>query len=87
MNSITPKLWEARSRLYRCQILQVNSRWKPLAEIYKIYTLSHRSAFKMSPKIRQTLRQVISNDYLLAKVGFDTAENEPLKVCQKLAKS
>ena len=25
--------------------------------------------------------------YLLAKVGFDTAENEPLKVCQKLAKS
>ena len=24
--------------------------------------------------------------YLLAKFGFDTAENEPLKVCQKLAK-
>ena len=28
-----------------------------------------------------------SNEYLLAKFGFDTAENEPLKVCQKLAKS
>ena len=27
-----------------------------------------------------------SNEYLLAKFGFDTAENEPLKVCQKLAK-
>ena len=26
------------------------------------------------------------NEYLLAKVGFDTAENEPLKVCQQLAK-
>ena len=25
--------------------------------------------------------------YLLVKIGFDTAENEPLKVCQKLAKS
>ena len=24
--------------------------------------------------------------YLLAKVGFDTAENGPLKVCQKLEK-
>ena len=24
--------------------------------------------------------------YLFAKFGFDTAENEPLKVCQQLAK-
>ena len=31
-------------------------------------------------------RQKLSNEYLLAKFGFDTAENEPLKVCQKLAK-
>ena len=29
-------------------------------------------------------RQELSNEYLLAKFGFDTAENEPLKVCQKL---
>ena len=28
-----------------------------------------------------------SNEYFLAKFGFDTAENEPLKVCQKLANS
>ena len=27
-----------------------------------------------------------SNEYLLAKFGLDTAENEPLKVCQKFAK-
>ena len=26
-------------------------------------------------------RQELSNDYLLAKIRFDTAENEPLKVC------
>ena len=28
-----------------------------------------------------------SSYYLLAKFGVDTAENGPLKVCQKLAKS
>ena len=28
-----------------------------------------------------------SNEYLLAKIRFDTAENEPLKVCQKIANS
>ena len=36
-------------------------------------------------------RQELSNEYLLAKFGVDTAENGPLKVCQnyvfKLAKS
>ena len=25
-------------------------------------------------------RQELSNEYLIAKIGFDTAENEPLKV-------
>ena len=33
------KLLEARSRLYRSRILQVNTRLKALGEIYKIYTL------------------------------------------------
>ena len=42
------KLWEARSRLYRSQNLQVNTRLKALDGIYKIYTLLHRSAFKIS---------------------------------------
>ena len=32
-------------------------------------------------------RQGFSNDHLVAKFGVDTAENGPLKVCQKLAKS
>ena len=32
-------------------------------------------------------RQGLSNDYVLAKIRFDTAENEPLKVCQKLEQS
>ena len=30
----TYELFRARSRLYRSQILQVNTRWKALAEIY-----------------------------------------------------
>ena len=29
-------------------------------------------------------RQELSKEYLLAKVGVDTAENGPLDVCQKL---
>ena len=35
------KLWEARPRLHQRQILQVNTRSKALAEIYKIYTRLH----------------------------------------------
>ena len=31
-------------------------------------------------------REDLSNEYSLGKFGFDTAENEPLKVCQKIAK-
>ena len=40
-----------RSRLYRSQILQVNTRWQALDEIYKIRILLHRSDFKISIKI------------------------------------
>ena len=46
------KLWEARSRPYRRRFLQVNTRWKALDEIYKIYILLHRSDFKISAKHR-----------------------------------
>ena len=35
------KLWEVRSKLYRRQILQINTRLKALAEIHNIYTLLH----------------------------------------------
>ena len=33
------------------------------------------------------LEKMLQNEYLVANIGFDSAENEPLKVCQKLAKS
>ena len=39
-------LWRARSRLYRSQILQVNTRWKALAEIYKMHSFATFSKLK-----------------------------------------
>ena len=47
-------LYKARFRLYRSQILQVNTRWKALDEIYKIYMLLHRSDLNISENFRQT---------------------------------
>ena len=35
------------------KILQVNTRWEALDEIYKIYMLLHRSDLKISAKNRQ----------------------------------
>ena len=46
------KLYRARSLLHRRQILQVNTRWKALDEIYKIYML-HRSDVNISENFRQ----------------------------------
>ena len=50
--------------------------------------------FNWTPKVLTCVHLVdlvksfhTSIQYLLAKFGFDTAENEPLKVCKKLAKS
>ena len=43
------KLYEARSLLYRRQILQVNIRWKAPDEIYKIL---HRSDLNISENLR-----------------------------------
>ena len=48
------KLYQARSLLYRRQILQVYIRWKALDEIYKIYILLHRSDLNISENFRQT---------------------------------
>ena len=48
------KLYRARSRLYRRQILQVNTRWKAPDEIYNICMLLHRSDLNISAKSRQT---------------------------------
>ena len=46
-------LYEARSLLYRRQMLQKNIRRKALDEIYKIYMLLHRSDLNISENVRQ----------------------------------
>ena len=55
------KLYEARSLLYRRQILQENIRWKALDEIYKIYMLLHRSDLNISENVRQTCSHIRQN--------------------------
>ena len=52
--------------------------------LFVVFRLDSKSA-KVCKSCRS--RQELSNEYLLAKVGVDTAENGPLKVCHKLAKS
>ena len=47
------KLNQARSRLYRNQILQVNMRWKTLAEIYTMHSFAPFSNLNFFVKNRQ----------------------------------
>ena len=46
-----PKLRGARSRLYRRRFLQVNTRWKALAEIYTMHSFAPFSKLKFFVKI------------------------------------
>ena len=45
----------ARSRLYRSQILQVNTRWKALAEIYTMHSFAPLCNLKFLSKCLQNL--------------------------------
>ena len=49
----TCELVRARSRLYRSQILQVNTRWKALAEIYTMHSFAPFSNLNFFVKNRQ----------------------------------
>ena len=48
-----PKLRGARSRLYRRRFLQVNTRWKALAEIYTMHSFALFSNLHIFVKNRQ----------------------------------
>ena len=50
------KLWTSRSRVYRRRFLRLNTRWKALHVIYKIYMLLHRSDRNISANIRPNFR-------------------------------
>ena len=47
------KIKSARSRLYRSRFLQVNTRWKALAEIYTMHSFAPLSDLKISLKIAE----------------------------------
>ena len=53
-----PKLGEARSRLYRRRILQLNSHFSAFFEIYKISIPSHRSNLENSVKTRHQFCEI-----------------------------
>ena len=53
-----PKLRGARSRLYRRRFLQVNTRWKALAEIYTMHSFAPFSNLNFSSKIAKTFSLV-----------------------------
>ena len=53
-----------------------------IAEILQNLRKSERILVRSGAKVWQSCRsrKILKNDYLLAKIGFDTAENEPSKV-------
>ena len=53
--SFSPKLRGARSRLYRRRFLQVNTRWKALAEIYTMHSFAPFSNLNFFVKNRQKI--------------------------------
>ena len=56
-----PKLRGARSRLYRRRFLQVNTRWKALAEIYTMHSFAPFSNLKMFVQFRTKIAEVSAN--------------------------
>ena len=55
------ELYRARSRLYRSQFLQVNTRSTALDEIFKIYISLRPSDLKIQPTFFQTSVQRFAN--------------------------
>ena len=53
-----PKLRGARSRLYRRRFLQVNARWKALAEIYTMHSFAPFYNLNFSSKIAKTFSRL-----------------------------
>ena len=79
-------LSEARSRLYQQRFLQPNTHFAAFCEIYKMSSLNVQNFaifFENSASPFCRSRKMLQNEYLVAKIGVDTAENEPAKVCRR----
>ena len=71
-----PELQNMNTML-RIQLQKYEDFWRNLADL-----------FNADAKVQMCVsRQELSNEYLLAKFGVDTAENGPLKVCQESPKA
>ena len=80
-NSHFPELFRARSRLYRSQILQVNTRWKALVEIYTMHSFA--PFWKRIPKNEEN-RSLIS--IFSSKIAENFADfYKILQICQNFA--
>ena len=64
--------WRARPRLYRSRILQVKIRVGAFFRLYKIDTLLHRSAFKISAKFRQQFSHFHSCIFKISLISSKT---------------
>ena len=64
----------ARSRLYRSQILQVNIRWKALAEIYTMHSFAPFSNLNFSVKILRIFRQILTFFAIFSMILLDFFE-------------
>ena len=67
------KPWRARSLLYRSHILQANTRWKALAEIYTMHSFAPFSKLKIFVKI--------APKNAIAKLNFRLFFNFFVKFC------
>ena len=62
------KLDRARSRLYRSQILQVNMRWKALAEIYTMHSFAQLCNLNFLSKICQIFAKFCKISEIFRKI-------------------
>ena len=83
----TFELFRARSRLYRSQILQVNTRWKALAKIYTMHPFAPFSDLNLffedrtAPRQRRLSRRVISGKGLKQKANCSRSTRNTNKSC------
>ena len=65
------KLDNARSLLYRSQILQENMRWKALAKIYKMYSFAPFSKLILPLKIAKQFAIFLPNFAKFVKISLE----------------
>ena len=80
-----PKLRGARSRLYRRRFLQVNTRWKALAEIYTMHSFAPFSSLNFFVKLLRNFRHFFHNFCYFSVIFLDFFEIL-LKFCRNFWK-